>query len=99
MAKKAKKAKKAGNGALTKLVLLALIALIGWQLYGLQDQLTAAQAERDRYQAEVDALRQTNDALAADIAEGTTPEKMEEIARKELGVVTPGEYVFSHRGN
>ena len=84
---------------MAKLVILVLIALIGWQLYGLQDQLTAAQAERDRYQTEVETLRQENDALAADIAEGTTPEMMEEIARRELGVVTPGEYVFSHRGN
>lgn len=93
------KKKKAGNGLVTKLIILALIAIIGWQLYDLQDQLSAAQAERDRYQTEVESLRQENDALAADIAEGTTQEKMEEIARKELGVVTPGEYVFSHRGN
>ena len=88
------KKKKAGNGLVTKLIILALIAIIGWQLYDLQDQLSAAQAERDRYQTEVESLRQENDALAADIAEGTTQEKMEEIARKELGVVTPGEYVF-----
>lgn len=99
MAKHTAKPKKAGSGLMAKLVILVLIVLIGWQLYGLQDQLTAAQAERDRYQTEVETLRQENDALAADIAEGTTQEKMEEIARKELGVVTPGEYVFSHRGN
>ena len=99
MAKETKRAKKTGNGLVTKLIILALIGLIGWQLYDLQDQLAAAQAERDRYETEVEALRQTNDALAADIAEGTTPEKMVEIARMELGVVTPGEYVFSHRGN
>ena len=99
MAKHTAKPQKAGSGLMAKLVILVLIALIGWQLYGLQDQLTAAQAERDRYQTEVETLRQENDALAADIAEGTTQEKMEEIARKELGVVTPGEYVFSHRGN
>lgn len=95
----AEKPKKAGNSALTKIVILALIGVIGWQLYGLQAQLSDARAERDQYQAQVEALQQENDALAADIAEGTTPEKMEEIARKELGVVTPGEYVFSHRGN
>lgn len=95
----AKVPKKAGNSALTKIVILALISIIGWQLYGLQNQLAKARQERDRYQAQVEALQQENDALAADIAEGTTPEKMEEIARKELGVVTPGEYVFSHRGN
>ena len=99
MAKQAAKPKKGGSGLMSRLIILALIAFIGWQLYGLQGQLTAAQAERDRYQTEVETLRQENDALAADIAEGTTQEKMEEIARKELGVVTPGEYVFSHRGN
>lgn len=97
MAKEAKK--KAGGGILTKVVILVLVGVIGWQLYGLQAQLTSAQAERDRYQDQVEALRQENESLAADIEEGTTPEKMEEIARKELGVVTPGEYVFSHRGN
>lgn len=95
----AEKPKKAGNGALTKIVILALIGAIGWQLYGLQAQLSNARAERDQYQAQVEELKQENAALAADIEEGTTPEKMEEIARKELGVVTPGEYVFSHRGN
>lgn len=97
MAKEAKK--KAGGGILTKVIILVLVGVIGWQLYGLQAQLTSAQAERDRYQDQVEALRQENESLAADIEEGTTPEKMEEIARKELGVVTPGEYVFSHRGN
>ena len=100
MAKKAEQQKKRPRASLlTKIVLLVVLAAIGWQLYGLQGQLTAAQAERDRYQMEVETLRQENDALAADIAGGTTQEKMEEIARKELGVVTPGEYVFSHRGN
>ena len=97
MAKEAKK--KAGGGILTKVIILVLVGVIGWQLYGLQAQLTSAQAERNRYQDQVEALRQENESLAADIEEGTTPEKMEEIARKELGVVTPGEYVFSHRGN
>ena len=95
----AKAPKKAGNSVLTKMILLVLIGVIGWQLYGLRTQLAQAREERDQYQARVEALRQENDALAADIAEGTTPEKMEEIARKELGVVTPGEYVFSHRRN
>ena len=32
--------------------------------------------------------------LAADIAEGPTRENIEEIARDELGLVTPNEYVF-----
>ena len=44
--------------------------------------------------AEVEGKRQENDALAADIEEGCTPEKMQEIARRELGWLLPGEYVF-----
>ena len=92
-----KKEKKPRIGA--ALLIVLLLAAAGWQLHSRQDQVAAAQAENARYQTEVETLRQENDALAADIAEGATNEKMEEIARKELGVVTPGEYVFSHRGN
>lgn len=93
------KPQKLTGGLGVKLVLALLLVMVSWQLYSLQDQVAAAQAEKDRYEYQVEALRQENDALAADIEEGTTPEMMEQIARKELGVVTPGEYVFSHRGN
>ena len=101
MAKKQAKAapRRRGGGFAVKIILLLLLAGIGWQLHELQGQVRRAEEEKARYAAEVESLRQENEALAADIAEGTTPEKMEEIARKELGVVTPGEYVFSHRGS
>ena len=42
----------------------------------------------------MESKRQENDALSADIEEGCTPEKMQEIARRELGWLLPGEYVF-----
>ena len=45
------------------------------------------------------AQQQENDALAADIAEGGTQEKMEEIARETLGLVYPGERVFIDKSN
>lgn len=80
---------------LTKLLILALLAAVAWRLFALQDQVLAAEAERDRVAALVESQRQENDALSADIAEGTTPEKMQEIARRELGWVLPGEYVFN----
>lgn len=82
------------SGPLTKILLLFLLIGIGWQLYRLQGQVADAQAERDLLAAEAEVLRQENDALAADIAEGNTQEKMEEIARNELGMVFPGEYVL-----
>ena len=90
----AKKRPRPRSGFLTKVVILVLLAAIGWQLYGLRDQLKTAQEEKDRYAAEVAAQQQENDALAADIAAGPTEEKIEEIARDELGYVKPGEYIF-----
>ena len=90
MAKKAKEQKRPRASLLTKVVLLVLLGAIGWQLYGLQSKVAAAQVEQ---------TQRENDALAADIAEGPTPEKIEEIARDELGLVTPNEYVFDDISN
>ncbi len=81
-------------GLLTKILLLALLAGVGWQLYSLQEQVAHAQETRDQLAQEVAAKQQENESLSADIAQGNSTEKMEEIARNELGLVTPGEYVF-----
>ena len=81
-------------GLLTKLVIVILLVAMSWQLYDLRDQLQMAKAEKEAYQQQVAEQQQKNDALAADIAEGPTAEKIEEIARNELGYVKPGEYVF-----
>ncbi len=94
MAKTPAKQKRAGSGLLTRLLLLVLLAGIGWQLFTLRDQVEDARANMEVLSVRVDARRQENAALAADIAEGSTPEKMEEIAREELGLVTQDEYVF-----
>ena len=99
MAKKAKEQKRPRASLLTKVVLLVLLGAIGWQLYGLQSKGAAAQAEKDQYAAQVAQTQRENDALAADIAQGPTPEKIEEIARNELGLVTPNEYVFDDISN
>lgn len=87
------------TGLMTKLLILVLLAAIGYQLYGLRAQVEKAQAEKERYTAQVEALRQENETLTADIAEGATQDKMEQIARDELGLVTPGEYVFYNTSN
>lgn len=94
MATKKTASKPARAGLLTKLLIVVLLAALGWQLYDLRQQVQDAQTERDRYAQQVAAKTQENDALSADIAEGMTPEKVEEIAREQLGLVTPGEYVF-----
>ena len=84
---------------LTQLLVLRLVGGIGWQLFHLQEQVRAAEAEKEALAAQVQAKQQENDALAADIAQGSTQEKMEEMAREELGLVYPGERVFYDTSN
>ena len=99
MAKTTAKKQRVRSGPLTVLLLLVLLAGVGLYLHTLQGQVADAQAEKERLTQEISQLQSENDTLTEDINKGTTPEMMAEIARKELGVVTPGEYVFSHRGN
>ena len=92
--KKAAGAVKLRTGLLTKLLIVILLAALVCKVYALREEVSEAEAERARCAALVEGKRQENDALAADIEEGCTPEKMQEIARRELGWVLPGEYVF-----
>lgn len=93
-----KKRPRPKSGLLTKVVILVLLLAIGWQLYSLQDQLAAAQEERDSCAMAVAERQRENAALKADIDEGPTEEKLQEIARDELGLVKPGEYLFRTDG-
>ena len=100
VAKAAKQKKqRTRSSLLTKLLVLLLVGSIGWQLFHLQAQVRAAEAEKDALAAQVQAKQQENDALSADIAQGSTQEKMEEMAREELGLVYPGERVFYDTSN
>lgn len=86
--------KRVGSSLLLRVVILFLLLGMGWQLWHLQNMVAKAEAEHQRLSVEVDVKRQENAALEKDIAEGSTPEKMKELAREELGWVGPGEYVF-----
>ena len=90
---KKKKIRRGGSVAAFLAALLLLIAL-GLRLRELNAQVEQARQERDQYQVRVDELQRQNAALSADLEEGVTSEKMQEIARGELGMVLPGEYVF-----
>ena len=92
--RKTPKAVKLRAGLLTKLLIVILLAALACEVFTLREKVAGAEAEKARVAALVEGKRQENDALAADIDEGCTPEKMQEIARRELGWVLPGEYVF-----
>lgn len=89
-----KKVDRPRAGFLTKLVIVVLLAAIGWQVYDLRGQIAGAQAEKESYATQVEQRELENAALRADIEEGPTEEKLQDIARDELGYVKPGEYVF-----
>ena len=82
------------TGLLTRLLIVILLAALSCQVYALREQVADAEAEKARVAAQVESKRQENDALNADIHEGCTTEKMQEIARRELGWVLPDEYVL-----
>ena len=95
MAKKTEQPRRpARSSPLVILLLLVLLAGVGLYLNTLQGQVAAAKEEKARLEQEVARMTAENESLSSDISQGTTPEMMAEIARKELGLVEPGEYVF-----
>lgn len=76
------------------LLLLLLLVSLGWQLVRINRQVETAQAQKEELAEQVESRQAENDALRADIADGGSQEKKEEIARDELGMVAPGERVF-----
>lgn len=92
--RKTPKAVKLRTGLLTKLLIVILLAALVCEVYALREKVSVAEEEKAQVAAQVESRKQENDALAADIEEGCTPEKMQEIARRELGLLLPGEYVF-----
>lgn len=85
---------KSSVGVFTKLLILALLLALGWQLYLLREQVQEAQTQKSQLTDQVQQQQQTNNALKADIADGGSQDKMEEIARDQLGMVAPGDKVF-----
>ena len=79
---------------LTKVILLILLAGIGLQLWRINGQVAEATAQLEDLEEQAAQLEQENSALREDIDEGSTVEKMKDIARNELDYVDPGEYVF-----
>ena len=92
--RKTPRAVKLRTSLLTKLLIVILLAALACEVFTLREKVAGAEEEKARVAALVEGKRQENAALAADIQEGCTPEKMQEIARRELGWALPDEYVF-----
>ena len=96
---RAGKKRNVASGFSVRLVILALLLALGWQVWRMQDQLTAAKAQEQQLRQQVQTQQQENDALQKSIDQGGSQEEMERIARDELGLVSPGERVFVDIGH
>ena len=79
---------------LTMLVIAILIVLVGVQLVHLRGQIEQANGELTGLKSELAAAKQENDSLASALEKADDPAFLQELARDQLGYVTPGEKSF-----
>jgi len=82
------------TGVITKIVVAALALYAMTTLLSLHSQIASAEAEKEELQSRIEEQTQTNESLRNDIENKDDPEKIEEIAREKLGLVSEGERVF-----
>ena len=79
---------------LTMLVIAILIVLVGVQLVHLRGQIEQAKGELTGLKSELAAAKQENDSLASALEKADDSAFLQELARDQLGYVTPGEKSF-----
>lgn len=85
-------------GMLTKLLLLILLIASVSAFLNLQSQVSQTEDEAAQWQRQVERQKQENQDLADAIADKDDPQRIEDVARKRLGLVLPGEIVFRDSG-
>jgi cell division protein FtsB len=93
MASKKKTEKKRIN-LLSATLILLMLALLGWQLVSMNEQLDAARAGQAELEERVARQEQENRGLEAALERAEDPEYLQELARENLGMVTPGQKDF-----
>ena len=97
-ASKTAKPKSGVAGLLVKVILVVLLVYAAVTLYHLQEQIQTARSQEAALAAQVQGLSDENDALRADIADAGKQEKLEDVARNDLGMVKSGEKVYYDTG-
>lgn len=89
-----KTAVKKRGGLLPKLLVLVLLLLVGAHLLDLQKRIDAAQTEKLALSTQVEAQQRENNSLEAALGKADDEEYLQELAREQLDMVSPGEKVF-----
>lgn len=87
-------AKRTGGFMGAKLVVLAMLVAVGVQLVSVRARNEAAEAERAALQQQRLALTQENEELRAALERADDPEYLQQLAREEYGMVSPGQRDF-----
>ena len=82
------------TSALTLVVIGVLLFIVTSALFRMQKQIEAAQAEQASLEQQLSAQKQENASLEAALDKADDLEYLQELARSELGYVTPGEKDF-----
>ena len=86
-------------GMITKLLLLILLVASMTTFLNLRSQAKDLAQQRAVLEEANERQRRENEALSAAIAEKDDPERIAEVDRTRLGLVSPGEIVFYDSGN
>ncbi len=88
------KQKKKHVDILSAMLILLLLGLVSWQLIAMRDKLSFARAEETSLAERIARQEQENRSLEAALARAEDPEYLQELARQDLGMVTPGQKDF-----
>ncbi len=83
-----------GVALLPMLLMLLVLAVVGWQLMAMREKLDNARAEQAALHERVARQEQENRSLEAALDRAEDPEYLQELARENLGMVTPGQKDF-----
>ena len=89
---KAKKRKRTSFFA--TVIVLLLLLLAGLQLRQIRQQLDLARAEQSALSEQVAKQRQENKSIEAALERAEDPQYLQELARDQLGMVSPGQRDF-----
>ena len=82
------------TGAFTLIVIAVLLVLITAELFHMRERIEAAQTEQASLETQLAAQKQENASLEAALDKSDDLDYLQELAREELGYVTPGEKDF-----
>lgn len=89
-----KKPKKKRTSLVAELFVLMLLLLVVWQLMRMRDQLAVARQEEAAITGTVARQEQENRSIEAALERAEDPEYLQELARDQLGMVSPGQKDF-----